>query len=515
MEEISGQLQCRCSGVILLEKPQRFGIMGDQICAWPQIHKITEGTQTVVMQAVPEHFQEFLHNSREVLAVRGFPDDKAGLALQAIIALYLEYLSQTSLTETLTIFRPSYFLPQAKDHKKVRPGIIIGEIYGITYLLREDSRERFNSDLRIASLGCTLSFQQVLGWNFQLANQLALLRAAHPGVVAQEYHTCTILGLRPGQRIQTLYPMLRAQGENKTSMVIAAYVEPRARTFQVGATTLEEDHLVLIYPSSGERPHIGGTADIRALCHGDQGALFSVARVGDIVPGWMRMLTYYGWLSKQPSVISNRAQNEEERPTTSRDGFTKATTGKAKTGGKRDQRLYREVVTRSAAATVAVASARPTNTGTTVIRGLDQPQVTSMVNAALATQGARFLEVERSAATALATVGTLQTALWLAEDARVRANIRVEELEGNLQRLATATEEAKTVSNNRIEVLEHQTEVTLSNQMSIYQKLKALQQELQEDPQTQPLRKVRHVAAHSPMMQEDAQDAGEPSSGPG
>jgi len=122
MEEISGRPQCRCSGVIFLERPQRFGIMGDGKYAWPQIAKVAAGTQIFLMQAVPDNFQEFIHNPREVLAVRGFPDDKAGMAIQAITALYMEYINHTTMVNTLTIFRPSYFVPQGKDKKNYVQG---------------------------------------------------------------------------------------------------------------------------------------------------------------------------------------------------------------------------------------------------------------------------------------------------------------------------------------------------------------------------------------------------------
>jgi len=122
MEEISGQPQCRCSGVIVLERPQRFGIMGDGQYAWPQIAKVVAGAQTFLMQAVPDNFQEFIYNTREVLAVRGFPDDKAGMAIQAITALYMEYINHTTMVNTLTIFRPSYFVPQGKDKKNYGQG---------------------------------------------------------------------------------------------------------------------------------------------------------------------------------------------------------------------------------------------------------------------------------------------------------------------------------------------------------------------------------------------------------
>jgi len=457
VEEIAGRTHCRYSGIILLENPQRFEHLGDRKQAWPTLFKIVDEQQKIWMaQAVPDNFMDFTGNAQEVMAARGFPDDKLGAALQAIVALFLEYLRRTTAIPSLTLFRPSYFRPQGQDKSpKQGQGSIIGEIFGTTYLLLEETRAAFNHDLRLTNLGGKLAFQRVLGWTLQIATQLAILRAAHPGAVMKDYHISRVQGFCTGISIHTLFPMLRAQPENELGMVMGAYIEPKARTIQVGTTTIEEDHLILIYPATANRPLIVGTPATRALCHGDQGSYFSVDGAGTLVPGWPRMLQYYAWLVKQPSVIQNKSQNEAEKAATDREGYTLVKGG----APKRDQRSYKEAVTSGG--------------------GVSEDRVQAQLNTLMT----RFTETERKAALALTQNETTMIALTMEQDARLRAEIRVEELESTMLQMAEVAAEEKTAvaadrvtTKNRFESLDQAVEAGIITTENLWQRMLHLKQ---------------------------------------
>jgi len=68
-----------------------------------------------------------------------------------------------------------------------------------------------------------------------------------------------------------------------------------------------EDHLILVYPQDNDPPYIIGDEHLRALCHGDQGSYFSVQADGSLVPGWKKLMDFYGWLQGKAKL--NRGLN--------------------------------------------------------------------------------------------------------------------------------------------------------------------------------------------------------------
>jgi len=98
LETIKGSPTLLCSVIVELEEFRLFAVAGEEGDYSPRIFKIPwEGSpKSLLVQAVPQDFREFLQVVPEALASRGFPDDDAGEATMAVYGLLTSYLEATA-----------------------------------------------------------------------------------------------------------------------------------------------------------------------------------------------------------------------------------------------------------------------------------------------------------------------------------------------------------------------------------------------------------------------------------
>jgi len=92
-------------------------------------------------------------------------------------------------------------------------------------------------------------------------------------------------------------------------MIMAAFIQKKARSNKVGDQTVDEDHLILVYPFENDPPFIIGDERVRSFCHGAAGSYFSIQDDGSLIPGWKKLLDFYTWLSKNARL--NKELNRE------------------------------------------------------------------------------------------------------------------------------------------------------------------------------------------------------------
>ena len=321
LETILGKPTLLCSAVIELEDIRTFAVAVEEEDT-PRIFKIPwEGSpKSLMVQAVPAHYREYIETVPEVLATRGFPADDAGEATLAVYGLLLRYLENTSSADTLTLLLPKYFAGPTSG--EIKPGMIFPEIFGVTYLRQHTDREAFTQALCLNNLAGRRSTRSAGGWLLQIALTVDTLRLAHPEPILIHYYSYKIQGLRQGQDLRTLLEVILNNPGNLISMVLTAFIQRGARKSQMGTQDILEDHLILVYPKESEPPFINGDEAIRLLCHGDRGSYFSAQADGALVPGWKKLIDFYGWLQKQAKL--NKGLNLEGN----REGYLIVTKGK-------------------------------------------------------------------------------------------------------------------------------------------------------------------------------------------